>query len=341
MRSRGGAAFIIVCLFVLFEPCVTSAVRAQDGATWPVRGRMLGKDGEKSKDVSGMACDRTQGLPRACVVIDDERQEAQLVTVHDGELTPGKSVPLITDRFAGEPLEFDGEGVAFSDGFFYVIGSHGHPRDRKKKLREGRDDAEIVAKIAASSQIVRFRAAPDAAVDMVTSTARLREAIAAEPALRPYLDRRLENNGVTIEGITISQGRLLAGFRGPTLDEGRAAILSVSLDALFGDGDLDARLHRLRLGDGQGVRDLAAYRGGVLVLSGPSADTPGSYAVHWWRGEADTVRYLKELSSVIADSEHKPEAILPLDRGASGIRLLVLFDGAKEGGPVTIDIPEP
>ncbi|WP_081494833.1 DUF3616 domain-containing protein [Bradyrhizobium liaoningense] len=337
MRARLAAVFVSVSLLAVL-PSIVPAARAQDDGPWRVKGRLVGKVGDKSENVSGIACQTSQAFPRTCVVIDDERQEAQFVTIEDGELKAGKSIPLITDSFGDKPLDFDGEGVTFADGFYYVIGSHGHPRDRKRKLKSSRDDAEINARIAASSRIIRFR---DGAAEAVTPTARLRQAIAADPTLRRFLDRRLENNGVTIEGIAIRQGRLLAGFRGPTLDDGCAAILSVSLAALFGNGNLDAVLHRLRLGDGQGVRDLAVYENGILVLSGPTDDGPGSYAVYWWDGESPNVRQLKELSSAISDPEHKPEAILPLDKGKSGIRLLVLSDGAKEGRPVAVDIPEP
>ncbi|WP_354128393.1 hypothetical protein [Bradyrhizobium sp. i1.15.2] len=31
------------------------------------------------------------------------------------------------------------------------------------------------------------------------------------------------------------------------------------------------------------MRDLAVYQNGILILSGPSADGPGSYAVYWWK----------------------------------------------------------
>ncbi|MCP3385996.1 DUF3616 domain-containing protein [Bradyrhizobium sp. CCGUVB4N] len=237
MRGCLAVAFFTVSLIAGFIPSANvPTARAQDDAPWPVKGKLLGKDGDKSEDISGIACQGGQVFPRTCVVIDDERQEAQFVTIEDGELRAGESIPLITDRFAGKPLELDGEGVAFADGFYYVTGSHGHPRDRKRKLKPGRDDAEINAKIAASSRIIRFRVDRDGAVEAVTPTARLREAIAAEPTPRRFLDKRLENNGVTIEGIAIREGRLLAGFRGPTLDDGRAAILSVSLAALFGNG---------------------------------------------------------------------------------------------------------
>lgn len=342
MRGYRVAAVAAVSLFaVLLSPGIVSVACAEDDASWPVRGRLLGNDGDKSKNISGIACQGAQGFPRICVVIDDERQAAQFVTAAEGELTAGESIPLIANAFAGRPLELDGEGVAYADGFFYVIGSHGHPRDRKRKLKPGRDEAEINARIASSSQIIRFRVGEGGTAHSVTATARLREAIATDVALRPFLDRRLENNGVTIEGVAVRHDRLLAGFRGPTLDDGRAPILSVSLTDLFGDGKLDARLHRLRLGDGQGVRDLVPYDEGFLILSGPSADGPGSYAVYWWSGEGSAVRRLKDVSSLVDDPERKPEAMLPLDRGPSGIRLLVLFDGAKEGGPVAIEIPEP
>jgi hypothetical protein len=62
--------------------------------TWPVRGKLQGKNGKKSKDVSGIACATAHGFPRACLVIDDNMQEAQFVTVKDGEIVAGDVVPL-------------------------------------------------------------------------------------------------------------------------------------------------------------------------------------------------------------------------------------------------------
>jgi hypothetical protein len=49
------------------------------------------------------------------------------------------------------------------------------------------------------------------------------------------------------------------------LDGGEAAVLSVNLDALFDDKSLDAKLHRLRLGPGRGVRDLAVFENGFAM----------------------------------------------------------------------------
>src|SRR3712207_9537793 len=63
----------------------------------------------------------------------------------------------------------------------------------------------------------------------------------------------------SIEGVAVKSGRLYAGMRAPLLDGGQAAVLSVNLEGLFDDKALDARLHRLKLGPGRGVRDLTAY----------------------------------------------------------------------------------
>ena len=124
--------------------------------SWKVDKLLEGEDGKKSRDVSGIACTEAEGFPRSCLVIDDNRQHAQFVTVTDGELVAGKSIRLIDDTLKPKkkkpkPLELDGEGVAFSDGFYYVIGSHGRPRHISDKSKK-----EIAARKSASSQIVRF-----------------------------------------------------------------------------------------------------------------------------------------------------------------------------------------
>lgn len=336
------AAARILLLSVALAPWTIDGAMAQADQEWPVRQRLVGADNGKSEDVSGLACAQAAGFPRTCLVIDDNRQHAQLVRLDDGELRAGRSIRLIENALDGRPLELDGEGVAFADGRFYVIGSHGHPRDRRRRLEPRRDAELIRARIAAASQVVRLEIDENGAASGVQGSGRLREAIAAEPELRPFMDRRLENNGLTIEGIAVGGGRLFAGFRGPMLQDGRAAVLSVSLAALFGDGPLDPRLHRLRLGDGQGVRDLATFDNGILVLAGPSGDGEGRYAVYGWDGEADRVRFLKDISEVgDGDPDRRPEAILPLDTGPSGLRLLVLSDGASEGAPVAVEIPVP
>jgi hypothetical protein len=334
---------------VVLSACLSFVAWSQEAQTWPVRHRLLGKDGGRSEDVSGIACARQSGFPRPCLVIDDELQSAQFVVVDDGELRAGSSLPLIDNEYDSKPLELDGEGVAYFDGAFYVIGSHGHPRDKKMKLDPIVEKRRIDAKIAASSQIIRIRMKPSAGIPMTASdvadiqrSSKLREIIAANPTLRPFLDRRLEDNGATIEGIAIVKKRLFVGFRAPVLDGSRAPILSVPLDSIFGEAQGTARLHAIPLHDGSGVRDLAAYDSGILILAGPAGNEAGRYDIYWWDGDGEDARHLADITKAVrAGAGRKPEAILPLDRDATGLRVLILSDGAEEGEPRVVVVPFP
>ncbi len=274
--SRIGAIVFVLSL-ALYAP----ATFGQASDAWPVKNKLVGKKDKKSEDASGIACTTQQDFPRSCLVIDDNLQNAQFVQVKDGELVAGSTVNLIDNKFDGEPLELDGEGVAFSLGSYYVIGSHGHPRDKKGKLDPVKDAEGIRARIAAASQIVRFHAAAEGGAAAETErTPNLRKIIAAEPSLAPFMDRRLEDNGLTIEGVAIKDdATLFAGFRGPVLDDNKkAVVLSVPVDALFNGAAAPHRLFRLELGEGRGVRDLVGFETGFLILAGPVADGPGVYA---------------------------------------------------------------
>ncbi|AWL99179.1 DUF3616 domain-containing protein [Bradyrhizobium amphicarpaeae] len=332
--------WLATLLLGLVVACVPPSIAGADDA-WPVKKRLIGEDDGKSKDVSGIACTTADGFPRSCLVIDDNLQDAQFVELTDGKLVAGSPVKLIDNTFNDKALELDGEGVAFSKGdyeYYYVIGSHGHPRDKDHKLDPEKDADKIRAKIAASSQIVRFRTTGvNGNVSGLERTSKLRDVIGTEPALRDFMDVRLEKNGLTIEGVAIKGDRtLLAGFRGPVLDGKCAVVLAVEVASLFGDGkSSDHRLYRLPLGNGRGVRDLASFGDGILVLAGPGADGPGTYAVYAWDGASESVELLKDLPF---DPKRKPEGLLPLDKTSTGWRVLILFDGDKEGAPTPIEI---
>lgn len=328
----------------------------QNAAAWPVRGKLIGKpdnnnpgDFKKAKDLSGIACDQPEGFPRRCVVIDDETQGAQLVILNDGGLAAGGAIPLLQDAFGGRPIEADGEGVAFADGYFYVIGSHGHPRDKDHQLDPIGDAAEIAAKIGASSRLFRIRIDPATvtaegaltAPPEVTPSVELKKFLKAEPALAPFIDRRLDEDGLTVEGVAIIAGRLFAGIRSPLLEDEQAAVFSVVLDSLFSGAAPDPRLSLLGLGPGRGVRDLTADGANLLVLAGPSLSEDVPYAIFRWDGSA-APSLLAELPGFPGDDGEllKPEAILPLDRGGQGLRVLILFDGAVAGAPRAMRIAE-
>lgn len=363
---------------------------AQDGPPWKVEGRLLGKlkDGEqkKSKDVSGIAC-LSGGLPRKCLVIDDELQAAQVVIVQSGSLVAGDPVALVAPRRA--ELSLDGEGVAFAAGvppqpdYFYVIGSHGHPRDRKKELDAVTHAGEIKARFDASSLLVRLTIDPGSISNKGklsqaphgTAAVDLRPLIASEPKLaelRPFLGKRLEeeHRGLTIEGIAAAGDRLYVGLRAPTLscgqavspplsacgsviaqppllDNDRAAVISFNRDAPFDGTAANAELSLLPLGPKRGIRDMAPHAGALLILAGPAyepnkaptAGKTGEYSIFSW-DRAGKVTLLKDLPPYSEEGEPlKPEALLPLRTNNDGtLDILVLSDGATEGGPRVVRI---
>jgi hypothetical protein len=331
------AAIGCVLLMLLLGPAP-----GKDNDSWKVKPDVIGKDDEPSEDVSGIACATSQGFPRSCLIIDDNLQAAQFVELKEGKLVPGETIKLIGNKFKKKKLELDGEGVAFSKGFFYIIGSHGHPRDSDKKLDPVKHRDKIDARIAASSQIVRFRA-KDGADAKVERTSNLKKVIAAESAFKGFVDERLEENGVTIEGIAIKDNTLFAGFRGPVVkdDEGksRAVVLSAPLDALFDGGRVQHEAFRLPLGQGRGVRDLSAFEGGILILAGPAASEPGTYAIYWWDGKSQNAEPLSELTQF--SSKRKPEALLPLDKNGTKLRVLIMFDSDENGAPTAVEISAP
>lgn len=333
------------------------------GEVWPVKGKLLGashrkRDPDKSRNVSGIASTRLDGAERYCLVIDDEAQAAQVmvVTVADKRLKAEATIPLIHDkgRRRGGPLELDGEGVAFADGFFYIVGSHGHPRDKDGSLDPIHDAAAIRERMAASSQLVRARLDAERIETLIEAhgkgdrdvaverTGRLREVMAQEPLLAPFLSRRLDENGLTVEGLAVYEGRLYVGLRAPCLGGDSAAVLSVDAAALFTDAD-DVRpaLHLLRLGPGRGVRDLAASPWGVLVLAGPVGEEPGPYSLYHWNF-GTVLDLVGEIPHVAGKRRpRKPEALLYLDRNGTSARVLVFFDGGREGEPRPFRIAVP
>ncbi|WP_295850704.1 DUF3616 domain-containing protein [Tardiphaga sp.] len=351
---RGALPRLIVavaCLLAIHP----ASVAARDAATWKVHGKLLGKaepssEVEKSTDVSGIACDRDVTFPRICIVADDETQGAQIVVLGDGKLVAGDFIKLTDTQYRGKPLELDAEAVAFEDGSFYVVGSHGRARHEPDQAKE----AKVNARAAATRQIFRITLRA-AAVDMQTGKLRgkadvqpssLTVVLQSQPEIARAYDQALADNGLTIEGLAVRDRRLYIGMRGPVLGSD-AAILSVAAPAVFEGQPADPKLHRLALqndtlGNPRGVRDLARYGNGFLVLAGPVNDPPegtkiktGDYSIYSWDGE-NRLNRLVDLEGY--GKKVKPEALLPLDGDDQRMRVLLMFDGPTKGAPRPITV---
>lgn len=314
-------------------PASSADVKAEH---WLAEGKIIGKKDKKAEDVSGLSCSKTAGFPRTCLLIDDNIQAAQIVTLEDGKLLAGAMVPLISNTFEGKALELDGEGVAYADGAFYVIGSHGHPRAKDHELDPVNDAARIAAHIAAASQIAKVTVAANGTATVETTGLSLAKVIQDQPDLKDFAGKRLDENGLTIEGIAIKDGQLFAGFRGPLLPGGHAAVLAVSLEGLATGGDLKSKVFKLPLGEGTGIRDLARDGNRILVLAGPGPDIAGAYTIFSWDGAGDAVTPIISLTGIPdAGDNRKAEVIVPL----ADKKFLILFDGEKEGGALAVTLP--
>jgi hypothetical protein len=353
-RWTGWLALAFASMLMAVVAIVTNPAPAKANDVWPVKGKLLGElkeaKYEKSTDVSGIACATATGFPRTCLLADDETQGVQIVIVKDEVVVAGDFIRLIYDAHDGKLLELDAEGVAYADGYFYVIGSHGRPRHEENETDE--DKKKNDAKAKASRHLFRLRFDSDAvdrdgrlkgAVEIKPST-ELSGFIRAEPALGPSFNGTLKDEGLTLEGVAVKAERLYVGMRGPVLGDGKAAVLSVPLRALFGGGGGTGQLHSVDLGKRRGVRDLVAFDNGFLVLAGPVNDPPkgkvshGDYSVFWWNGN-NQHKLLGDLDSY--GKKVKPEALLPLDRRGAKLRILLFFDGPDEGAPRAVEVDHP
>lgn len=357
--ARSFAQLALACLVALAAPA-SGSLAAEREATWKVSGKLYGepdedeperpKESKKARDVSGIACATDTGFPRVCLVADDESQGAQVVILREGELIAGRFIRLIDASHKDKPLELDAEGVAYADGAFYVIGSHGRPRHEK-----GHKEAKNEASTKATRHLFRIRLDVNS-VNLETGkfegkpeiegTSALLPIIADIPALKAFYDKPLEDGGLTIEGIAVRDGRLYAGLRGPVLNDGNASIVSVPLAGLFEGKPSSGTLAKVPLGadsrgQPRGVRDLVAVPDGFLVLAGPMLDpdndevATADYTIFSWNGR-DGLHKRRDLDA--GCDAVKPEALLPLDQKDGRLRVLLLFDGPKEGAPRTVTL---
>jgi uncharacterized protein DUF3616 len=295
---------------------------------------------KEAENISAVACSPGR---RTCLLVSDEISRnghyVRFIRVEEPRLAtaPGRTLDLLPSHVE----ETDAEAADFSDGFFYVVGSHG------------------VSKGDGAYQPSRFFAYrfPEHAgeVGQVQRTGRLEALIASVGALAPTActearaRRRecppLQRDGVNIEGMVVRGGRILLGLRAPVLGD-EALVLEVEAEPLFGGppawgAPTAHRLHRLPLGPGVGIRDMAKVEGGILVLGGPSRPEPegegGPAPVFFWPASGGAPRPLGLLGGVARG--HKPEALLVLDDAPAGWRVLVLSDGPAGGSPTEYLLP--
>ncbi|MEO0541307.1 MAG: DUF3616 domain-containing protein [Cyanobacteria bacterium P01_A01_bin.105] len=253
---------------------------------------------------------------------DDDllRQLSAVVRTPDGHLWVGSDEYLTVERLsplgdgrygdhktfhlkeyltlADDESEIDIEGLAYADGYLWVVGSHSLKRKKPKGKKTEKDIARL-ATIKRDNNRYLLARLPLCSGDIVASLPRgaatltaaslpmtedqhsLMAALQTDEHLGPFLQRGLpsKDNGFDIEGIAISGNRIFLGLRGPVLG-GWAILLEVAVHPTATDGTLTLqpldkehgtvyRKHFLNL-NGLGIRDLCCHGEDLLILAGPT-----------------------------------------------------------------------
>ncbi len=296
-------------------------------------------DADEADNISGAACAIANEGRYSCLMVGDEVRYARLFALSKDGLTSGKEVFLLpkrnTDSQEGEKYnETDAEGIAFSSGAYYLVGSHGLNKSGK---RQPSRYFLYRMKIDESTGLVSDLGSENVASTQIERTGNLGAIIAKTPQLARYTELIPDRQGINIEGIAIKDGQLYVGFRGPLLGGG-ATIASIKLDAVFENSSAELNiLPPISIGDGQGVRDLASVDGGLLILTGPQRDQTGAADVCFWKiGEA-TANCRRLIKAGGEDS--KPEAITLLETTTEQFKILIMSDGSNGGAPAIYDFP--
>lgn len=303
-----------------------------------VAGDILGKNGKPAKDVSGMACMPGESAEKRCVLVNDENASAQFVRLAGSRLEPGKPIPLIAAKAPSDAIgqppkpdcgrlkkfgEFDGEGITFGDGYFYVAGSHGCSRNSKGYR-------------LSSFLLARFRAYPDQLPEAVELTYRVSDVLAAAKSAGSRFGKPLDagSNGLNIEGIAFVAGKLWFGLRAP-VDGSNAYLIGVVAAELFAPGNArwqgEPEVVALALGERHGIRDLSALPDGrLIVLSGPAQEQKIDYRLYIV--DPAKPQTLGALGVIDAPKKGKAEVVTVLRATTESADIAVMFDGIRNGG---------
>ena len=270
-------------------------------------------------------------------------------------------------NLSDDDSEIDIEGLAYSDGYLWVIGSHSLKR-KKPKGKKPIKDIERLSTIKSDSnryllarfpllngEIVPTCALPEteesltaACLAKVNDRSPLINALLDDEHLSMFLTNGLpsKDNGFDIEGLAVRGNKVMIGLRGPVL-RGWAIVIELELqENITGILELKEleegvlyRKHFLNL-NGLGVRELCWHDDDLIVLAGPTMELEG--AMQLFRFED----VLDHSNDTIWDQESgslKLVCTLPFTLGndhAEGLTLIPCC-GYDDGLMIVYDSPNP
>ena len=299
---------------------------------------------EEGKDLSGLARSGNTVL-----VATDETTRVQLglLDAVAGVIRKSATVRLLPAEGKGdEDDEIDTEAAchAEAEGAFYVVGSHGVGKKKGdvQPLRFG------VYRIP-------FDAGKGSVVDSGIERSSLLPWLESESEFRDRMRRPLQQGGFNIEGLAHVGGVLFFGVRSPSI-AGRAFVIEVKAEELFRDSGRGIRpkVHPVELGPDRGIRDIAAVRGGFLLLSGNAAAEPSKkfpVSEGWKEDEIFTLDFLPaagpgpfgepERIADVTEPGGKAEGLLVLSDAEDALEVLIVHDERDQGGATTWTLRRP
>jgi hypothetical protein len=208
-------------------------------------------------------------------------------------------------EFPDSDDEIDIEGLDYSDGYLWVIGSHSTKR-KKPKQKSPEDDLErltiieselnrfLLGRVPVFNQgLVKKYAGSANRPEEQLFAARLEindehnaliDALHHDPHIGEFVSTRIpsKDNGLDIEGIAVKGNRIFLGLRGPVL-RGIGIILEIEVMANSSGFlelkplDSSDKLYYKHLVDleGSGIRELCFDGDDLIILSGPTMDLDG------------------------------------------------------------------
>lgn len=287
----------------------------------------------EDKDLSGIAC----VSEKYCLVGADEGREVQVVELSRPEraLSVERTVSLLD---SGE--EIDIEAIAVEGDDAYIVGSHGV----SKKQGEHQSNRYRIFRLTVdrATGVPVGTGGPGRRAPVGLKVASLSRVLRADPVLGEYFQKPLQEKGLNIEGLAVRNGRLFVGFRNPNLG-GYAYVMEIRAEDVFAETrQPDYTLHKLRLGQGLGIREMVAAKSCFLVIAGNASSEPSEkyrdaqgydedrdFSMYTWDGNSPNVHKIGPIPNVPG----KAEAMTILDESADHVTVLVLFDGPKGGRP--------
>lgn len=238
----------------------------------------------------------------------DETSTIERLSLVDGDNFANHEryrVAEFIDLPAPEDKEIDIEGLAYTDYYLWLVGSHSYKRKKPKSDKSDEKNIERLATIDTEPNRYILGRIPlvDGKLfsscphpqnpDILLSAAKLEltptgnllmVALADDPHLGFFVKAAIpgKDNGFDVEGIAVCQKRVFIGLRGPVL-RGWAVMLEVELETsipgmmtlqeIGKEGKLYKK-HFLFL-NGLGIRDMHLDGEDLLILAGPTMDLDG------------------------------------------------------------------